>query len=151
MMRCWFTALTIAASLLAACDPLAPSASGQVTLGSGATTAAGASLELRMFPDTEDAGSFDPSRFSPPPVDSTYSASVPLDQVTFPYAYDLGDGVGTSPQRHWFVVAWLAPSAGAPLGSGEWFGARAMDFDECGGAYCGQRDRQDILVDRQAP
>ena len=150
-MRGWFSTLMIAMPLLAACDPLAPSASGDVGLGSGATPAAATSLEVRMFPDTEHDGAFDPSRWSPPHIDSSYSASVPLDHVTFPYAYELGDGVGTSPQRHWFVVAWLAASAGAPLASGDWYGSRAMDFDDCGGAYCGQRDRQDVVIDQQAP
>lgn len=146
--------LALAALALTACDPIEPTSIGRVALDPAVSTTSGAlTLEMRMWADTAGLGVVAPSSV-PATVGYGYASSEPLTGLTFPHDYVLGGSIGTSPYKHWLVVAWLANSAGEPVpSSGEWFGERTVSFTHCmhTADYCGERTGQDLTIDQPVP
>jgi hypothetical protein len=106
------------------------------------------SLEIRAFPDGSD--SWDPSVDAMPEVDEELMLSVPLEGLSFPYAYHLERDVGPAAERQWRVVGWIARTAGsdAPV-AGEWWGTTRYEARRCGNRsdYCLVKPDVDILID----
>jgi hypothetical protein len=136
---------------LVACDPIGPGAEGQLSLASD--TAGFTQVELRFFPDLD--GRFDLA--GPPELPTNVSEYVQQDAIdvtaAFPYDYSIGTGIGTSKNRVWRVVAWLATESTHewPNGS-EPFATAEVPIDDCGGfddAYCGITENIDLVL--QAP
>lgn len=99
--------LLVAASLLG-CDPALPTASGTITLNANVDPSEFASLQIvymekRLY---ESDGSEDAL-----PLEA--SLIVPLDEIAFPYDYQLSGGVGVAEERAHVLVAWLAHEDGA--------------------------------------
>jgi hypothetical protein len=137
---------------LVGCDPIGPGAEGQLSLTSD--TAGFTTVELRFFPDLD--GHFDLA--GPPELPTTVSEYVQQDAVdvavVFPYEYSIGTGIGTTKNRTWRVVAWLATEATHewPTGS-EPFATAEVPIDDCGGfddAYCGITENIDLVLQEPA-
>jgi hypothetical protein len=120
---------------LCGCDPEGPGASGLVSLAPNVDAKRFSSLELRAYPDA--SSSFDVAEV---PADAPARLSLLTSEVAFPYRYDIGEGVGTSPQQRWRMVAWLSRAAGTPVGPapGDPFCTAAFELESCGtfGDYC---------------
>ena len=149
-MRTWLLLLTV---LAAACDPIEPSATGEITLGAGVAERGYSELEIRMFPDPGPR--YDPT--APVPTLELREARASLADISFPYDYWIGAGAGTNPDPAWRVVAWLttAPRAAAegPV-SGDTWGTRTFTIPECGlgfEGYCGNADGMDFTIDQLLP
>lgn len=127
--------LALAGALLCSCDPEGPGASGLISLAPKLDAKTFSSLELRAYPDA--SSSFDAAKV---PADAPARLSLITSEVTFPYQYDIGEGVGTSEQQRWRLVAWLSRGAGTPVGPepGDPFCTAAFELESCGtfGDYC---------------
>lgn len=141
-------------------DPAGPGAEGQISVDPGIPMDGLTTLQLRVAPAE---GTFD----SKAPVfptagdeGSSWFASASgqdLATITFPFAYSVGESLGTTPVQSFRVFAWLAASASeesatAPA-SGEPYGTADFDLDGCGsfGDYCGTSKGVDITIDQKAP
>ncbi|MDC3960457.1 hypothetical protein [Polyangium jinanense] len=154
-----FLSLLLAAVGAAGCvpfgDPEGPGASGNVLLGNGVTAADFTTLRIRAVPDDAQKA-FDPAAPVFPAVSGEELPTLheELAGLTFPHAYLISEGLGTTTHVHWRLFAWLtkSPDEGAPA-SGEPFGTTTFDVDSCGnyGDYCGTTEGTDITIDKTAP
>ena len=150
---CASPAFLVSATLLSTgCDPAGPGAAGTIELAEEAVGDTGLTLELRAYPDIY--GSFDPLH-GVPPRDETAWSSTPLDGVLFPYEYEVSEGLGTTGEHRWRVLAWIAETGDneRPL-SGEWFGTAVFDVGDCGGTfdgYCDVTDGVHFRIEHQVP
>jgi hypothetical protein len=135
----------------AACDPLGPGAVGRLRLSPDAEIVPGGMLEMRAFPD--DGQAFDPATTTWAdrqwPIDQRW----PLSEITFPFHYGIGGGVGHNETQSWRLVAWISRSenADAPT-KGEWYGTQLFSLAECGfpfSGYCGVTQGIEIEIDRK--
>lgn len=122
------------ASLALACDPAGPGAAGNLSLDPSVDASSFTTLEVRAYADS--SGKFDPEK-----VGAGESLELALKDITFPYHYDVSQGVGTTEEQHWRMTAWLAVAAGSqrPAASDPQCSV-AFDIAECSGqfdGYCG--------------
>jgi hypothetical protein len=133
------------AALALGCDPEGPGASGKISLGAQVNAMDFASLEIRIYPDANE--SFDPAQM-PSAFPATSSQTVA--QITFPFAYSVGEGPNTSDEPRWRMVAWLT-NAAAPErpASGEPFCSAPFELDSCGsfGDYCAVTGGVDCTIE----
>jgi hypothetical protein len=140
------------------CDPLGPSAEGVVSLGPGVEPAGATSLELRLVPERSTEFSPGDSVVTGNRCDNGnafqngISASFAIADVTFPFAYDLSCGIGTSDHSHWRVIAFLhkGTQQAAVIAPGEWFGTSDFTARGCGigiDGYCGVTTDVDVVLD----
>jgi hypothetical protein len=115
---------------LLGCDPQGAGASGVIELGAGIDPRSFAWLEIRAYPDDNDA--FAADRI---PLDGPVRDSRPTTEVSFPYSYEVGEGVGTTPHEHWRMTSWLSNDSAARPKSGEPFCSVRFDVEPCGGQY----------------
>lgn len=136
---------------LSACggDPLAPNASGTISLASTADAGGLVSVEVRFCP--ADAG------VSPSCGAAGFPLAVSLKpDGGFPVPYRVGgDRLGTSPFKDWKVVAWVnRADAGAAPAPGDWWGEASLVLRECmcstPPCYCAG-GTVDVTIDRVAP
>ena len=128
--------LCAAAVLLGGCDPEGPGADGTVSLASSVDPSGFATLQLRAYPDS--AKDFDPAKI---PSSTNAERGIALSEVTFPYHYDVGEGIGTSDSSHWRMVAWLShdPALPARPAADEPFCSAPFELKACSagfGGYC---------------
>jgi hypothetical protein len=156
MKHCkWFQAGAMSALAIAitGCDPGGPGASGEVRLGSGVEPSNFKTLELRASPDPDK--SFDPAK---PDFPASSEWSLPgedLTKITFPHAYELGAGIGTTSHRDWRLFAWLSAGDATDVPkSGEPFGTTLFGIAECGSViddYCGVTAEVHVTINQTAP
>jgi hypothetical protein len=115
---------------LVACDPQGAGASGVIELGAGLDPKDFVWLEIRAYPDDNDA--FAADRI---PLDGPVRVSRQLTEVSFPYSYEVGEGVGTTPEQHWRMTSWLSKEGGGRPKSGEPFCSVRFDVEPCGGQF----------------
>ena len=137
--RTVFLVVSLPLVLGVACDPMAPGASGQLTLSPDSNLAEGRTLEIRLLPD--EGKLFDPATVDLAVESGDRVASWNLAEIEFPFHYGIGGGIGNSEYAHWRVVAWIAESeeVDAPR-PGEWYGTRVFTAADCGpmfSGYCG--------------
>lgn len=145
--------LAFGALMISGCDPEGPGARGTITLSSDVVVGNATSLEIRAFADS--AGTFSEGDPIPPEAGcESETLSVPLSEVTFPYAYEIGCGIGISEHAQWEVVAFLATTAGqAAIHPGDWYGLRPFTVHACGSGFegrCGITDSVDLEIGSQA-
>ena len=141
-----------------ACDPLAPGASGRLSLAPGIDLSSYATLVIRAYPSDSSFHVSMPPSGPRDPIDNPWLIE-PLEGLTFPYDYYLGGGLGTTKSDGWRLVAWLTPTSaeeafGTWIGSSEPYGTRLFEIGDCGsyfGDYCGVTESVDLLIDSFAP
>ena len=119
----WFVVL-----LLAACDPARPSAAGTIEPAVGVDTASYNELVLRFAPTDTDCRDY--THNAECQIDQI---SIAIDQLQFPYQFQIGGGIGVSTVATWRLEAWLtnredpgeAPTLGEPSV------VEVVDFDSC--------------------
>lgn len=134
------------------CDPGGPGASGTISLGAGIDHSKFATLAIRIFPDAR--ADFDPA--APLPAASgggPQARDEPLSALQFPYRYQLGEPLGTTPDRDWRLVAWLSRATGnvPAIAPGDVFCTVRFQIAGCGlfvGGYCGNTDGTDCTLDK---
>jgi len=152
-LRPWLLPLALTASVAAlGCDPSGPGVEGSIDLGPGISTDGFSKLEIRGTPD--DGKPFD---FANPPKapDPGWSVTADLTEVKFPYAYEMGQGLGTTSDEKWRAFAWLSAGeqADGPK-SGEPFGMITFAINECGpgfGDYCGTTVGVNFTISQVVP
>lgn len=135
------------------CDPLAPSASGTISLGDGVDSGAFSSLEARAFPDSTDGETLVPDSSEVRTLSRSLS-----DGVTFPYPYEFDPRFGYSDKQRWRLLAWLSKSGGEDSvpAAGEPFGVTTFDLGDCSdckgpGTFCAVTEGVEITIDGAAP
>lgn len=135
-------------------DPLAPGATGSLSLPAGATVAAGSTLELRACA----ASVVDGCAGATPATGGYAQASVPLGSSGLPATYSVGaDSIGVSSEQEWQVVAWISSGdPGNAPASGDRYGKATFALSDCSGAcgaacYCGSAGHVDLTLDQIAP
>jgi hypothetical protein len=136
-----------------ACDPAGPAASGTVALGSAIDATKFQWLEVRAFPDK--GGEFDPkgALVTPSPPWRTGDS---VTTVQFPFAYRVGEALGTTPSPDWRLVAWLSrrTSNVDSIDKGDVFCTSTFSIGACGsqfGDYCGVSSGVNCTLDAIAP
>lgn len=133
----------------AACDPLAPGATGQLIVSTEANFEEGNALEIRLLPD--DGESFDLATADFSDVYRHRQESLGLVGIEFPINYVIGGGLGTSEYEHWRVVAWISKSEDIDRPQpGEWYGTSAFSAEDCGimhSGYCGMMTDIDLEIE----
>jgi hypothetical protein len=118
-------------------DPEGPGVSGSVSLGTGVDSGTFQTLALRAFPDSRDT--FDPAA-SLPAITFDWRQDDVLAGLVFPYAFQLGEVLGTTTAPDWRIVAWLSHQAQpTAIDKNDVFCTarfRLKGCDEFGG-YCG--------------
>jgi hypothetical protein len=138
---------------VAACDPIGPGAAGQVNLVAGMSYQGFSSLELRAYAD--DGAPFDPTAVRV--TDAAMARSTMTLETPPPWAYLVGEAIGTTTRPHWRVVAWLSSAAGTDgerMPAGAPYGTTTFDIGDCGvfpPDYCNVTDNVDILLDQRVP
>ncbi len=130
-------------SLLAACEPPGPGATGTISLAPGVDPAGFAFVHVRVF--EEPADGFDVLR----PVDFSgpWQEMEPLARVSFPWRYTVGPGIGGSQAARWRAVAWLSGDAAASWpGPGDPVGATPFDLRRCGDFFCDKTPGVDLVL-----
>ena len=122
------------------CDPSRPGASGTIRVAAGTDVAGFKTLALRFLPNP--FRTFDPKTPLPKVEESQDGNDVPLSQVTFPYAYRIGGGIGASDIADWLLVGWLSHDAvgsAQQLAPGDVFCSALVPIKDCGstGGHCG--------------
>jgi hypothetical protein len=144
-----FILLLVPLLLGAACDPLAPGATGKLVASPGASFEDEATLEIRLLPDAGEP--FDPDSADFSEMNRQRQMSLSLAEVEFPFEYVVGGGLGSSEYEHWRVVAWISKSDDVDRPkSGELYGTRVFNAEDCGlmiSGYCGLGYDIDIEVD----
>ena len=105
-----FAILLVLAALtgpLASCDPGGPGAEGTISLDPEIDLADYRTLELRAFPDP---GAGYDAASGAPAEGELFASSYDLADITFPYGYLIGGGVGTTDHQRWRILAWLSVS-----------------------------------------
>jgi hypothetical protein len=135
---------------ISACDPEGPGATGNVYLGEGIQSDGYLTLEIRVFPDQNDA-----LNLSDPSQGDGFGVSISHDNVTFPYNYRVGETIGSTDFQNWRVVAWLAKTSDNQwIQSGEHYGTTRFEVQKCGGGggnvddFCGKTEDVDIIIDQ---
>lgn len=158
--------LVFVSAALMGCDPAGPRAMGTISLSEGVDPEPYQVLEIRLF---EDEGEWTPVHGIPEEALITHTfedwttedylrSSERADEylltdIDFPFAYAIGPDMGSTHEKKWRVVAWLAtePASLAPE-SGDVWGTRTVEFEYCGGfGYCGTTEGVDIVLDQQVP
>ncbi|MGK4003174.1 hypothetical protein WMF31_11165 [Sorangium sp. So ce1036] len=140
-------------------DPEGPGARGVVSLGEGVSTSELKTLQVRAIPASELPFDDESPQFTRPDLaadDRWHALSEPLDGLSFPHPYEIGDVVGTTDHKRWRLLAWLSAGEDAQADgpeSGEPYGTTTFDIDSCGrhGGYCTVTDGVNVTVDRIAP
>jgi hypothetical protein len=139
-------------------DPEGPGAAGNISLGAGVVADGFTTLHVAAVPD-DSQKAFDPKAPGfPGTLSSDESGWAPeteaLAGMTFPHAYQSGEGLGTTKHEHWRLFVWLSKSSDetAPT-SGEPYGTTTFKVDSCGsyGDYCAVTKGVDITIDKTAP
>jgi hypothetical protein len=154
--------LLLGLSAAAGCDPAGPGASGVISLGDAVDTTGFQSLELRAF-----AAKYSPADFAAvgalPTNPSDFSTlahwcyrSVWPMPLVFPYAYEVGGGMGTTDEKDWVLVAWLthADHGVDHITSGEIYAKANFTIHECGwgfDGYCGTVGGLNLVLDQTQP
>ncbi len=146
-----FAAWTFAVAAMAGCgDPAGPALSGSISVAPGIRATDFKTLQIRVYADPGTA--FDPHSLPA----SAESESEP-SSVSFPYAYKLGDPLGTTNNASRRVVAWLShadlseeavlPQAGDVLCTA------TAAIKSCGtyGGYCGETSGVDCTLTSPVP
>jgi hypothetical protein len=122
--------------MLVGCDPAGPGAEGTISLEGAVEPSQFTTLNVKVYPDS--ASSFSAAAV---PDDLERQQSHALDEITFPYRYNVGEALGTTPHPRWRVTAWLSGNGNAVRPTdGEPFCSVAFRLDECSaqfGDYCG--------------
>ena len=143
-----------------ACDPVAPGASGQLSLAPDIDLSSYATLVMRAYvSDSPWNVSMPPS--SPRDPRENLWLIEPLEGLTFPYDYYLQgpSPLGTTKSAGWRLVAWLTPTSaeeafGTWIESGQPYGTRLFEIGDCGSydlEYCDVTENVDLLIDSFAP
>jgi hypothetical protein len=140
------------------CDPEGAGASGVITLGEGVDASAFRTINVTAIVDTGKP--FDPKQpvfTASEQTDGWLPFRQDLSVTKFPLEYQVSQGVGTTPNEHWRVFAWLTAQdiggSNAPA-SAEPYGTATVTIGECGGAfgdYCGVTDGVNITINQTAP
>ncbi len=136
------------AVLLCACDPQAPGATGTIDLDPSIDPAGYGWLQIVAHADRDGAfqvADLDPDKLGGDLIHDNF----PLGDVSFPFDYTLGYGVGSTEIPTWRVTAWLsveqavtAPEVGDPWASA------SFEVHKCGNmGYCGRTDGVDLVID----
>jgi len=149
VQRSGFLLLLIPLLFGAACDPMAPGASGQLVVSDRANIEEGKTLEIRLLPD--NAESFDVTTADFSAENRHWQESLDLAGIVFPTDYVIGGGLGSSEYEHWRVVAWISKSedVNRPQ-TGEWYGTSDYNVEDCGMAhsgFCGVISGVDIKIE----
>jgi len=133
--------------LLGGCDPAGPGAAGTISLAPSVDPTGFATLQLRAYPDTEK--DFDPAKI---PASASAERGIALSEVTFPYSYDVGEGIGTSDSSHWRMVAWLShdPELPARPATGDPSCSAPFQLKACSagfGGYCTVSGEVDCTIE----
>jgi hypothetical protein len=147
--RSKFLLLFIPVLLGAACDPLAPGATGQLSVSPEVNLEEGHVLEIRILPDVGEPFDLAQADFSD--ANRHWQDSLPLAELEIPIDYFIGGGLGSSEHEHWRVVAWISKSANVNQPApGEWYGTSAFDAGDCGVAhsgFCGVMTNVDLKIE----
>jgi len=159
--------LILVSAALLGCDPAGPRAVGTISLGEGVDPEPYQVLEIRLI---EDEGEWTPEDGIPEEAlvthtfegwttedylrTSEHADEYPLSAIAFPFDYAVGPDLGSTHEKKWRIVAWLAsePASLAPS-SGDAWGTQTVEFDYCSGfmGYCGTTTGIDIVLDQQVP
>ena len=133
------------------CDPEGPGAEGIVSLDGTIDSTTFVTLEVRAFPDDDPA--FDIT--TAPVISERATGRYPLTEVTFPFEYFAGSGIGTTTVPAWRVVAWLSTELQPDwVSSGDAYGTATFSIAECpgfGGSYCVVTPGINLTIDTVAP
>ena len=134
-----------------ACDPQGPGAMGRLTVSPEADIDSGRTLEIRTFPD--DGQAFDPATANLSDREWLRRESWDLTRMELPSVYQVGGEMGYTDHERWRLVIWIAESEDVERPrSGEWYGTRLFNLNECGmpfSGYCSITDEVDIDIDQQ--
>jgi hypothetical protein len=133
-------------------DPEGPGASGFLALGAGIDASTFQSLEVRGFPN---AGPFDPKALLPSSL-LFWRTGATVRDVTFPFHYEVGEGIGTTMTRDWRLVAWLSHRASdvVAIEKGDVYCTVVFSIRSCGvqyGDYCGVTQGVGCTLETVAP
>jgi hypothetical protein len=135
-----FSSIIASACLTVGCpfgDPEGPGAQGKILLPNEVSLTGFKSLRIVGFPDAE--ASFDP-KSTLAESEFGWSEERTLSDVEFPYSYQVGDVLGTTPHQHYRLVAWLSKNSEAKqLESGDRFCSVRFRISSCAqyGDFCG--------------
>jgi len=139
----------VVVSVLCACDPEAPGATGTVDLGPGADTSGFSWLHVAAHADAD--GELQVSDLvleSGQPFEDIVSRRVALSDVSFPWSYELGGGVGATEIESWRVTAWIGATEDEVPVSGDLWGSTPFEVAKCGRmGFCGVRSGVDVVID----
>jgi hypothetical protein len=122
-----------------------------LSVGAGFDAGSATWLEITALPDP-DGGLDVLAPLSIPAIGDRVSEA--LSTVSFPHAYSVGLGLGTSDVSRWRVVAWVAHAPDAStIQRGEAFGTTTFTVAGCGcfGGYCRTTRNVDLALDQVAP
>ena len=126
----------LAALGLLACDPAGPGASGVIKLSGDLDARDFSTLEIRVYADAGE-------KFirEAVPTQAPGQSTVSTNEVTFPYAYNVGEALGTTSQKRWRMTSWLSRGSGSSDRPAELepFCSVAFELADCGaqfGGYC---------------
>jgi len=156
-MRALFS-LFLLAGWVTACDPEGPGARGSISLGKNVDPASYTTLAVAIFPDGK--ADLDPSAAIDATLPNYLTESLvpatgrPQPAMLFPYQYELGEPLGTTPDQDWRMVAWLSRTA-APtqIVTGDVFCSARFHVRGCGlaGGHCGVTTGVDCTLDQVRP
>ncbi len=150
VLRRWPPVLELVLVLLVGCDSEAPGAAGTVEMDAALDVVEEGVLTIVVYADPD--GEFQRRELDDPGQDAL-SIRVPLQDVMFPFDYDLHGGIGGSRSSSWRVTAWVgADSDVAVPVVGDAWGSESFEVKGkgkgCGkGWYCGQTSGVDVRID----
>lgn len=132
--------------LVFACDPGAPGATGIVSVNNEINSNNFKILNIFIYSNPSKVLNIS---IYPKIEDSEGVDCFNLNEITFPYDYIIGGGVGVTDYKNWTIIAWLSQSCTNWPQINEPYGFSFFEIKDCGSwasGYCNYTDHVNFEI-----